>query len=128
MAFNDILDDERFPRSSKYSAAWVAEHPFGANPLWLCEWLTSAMELEPGMRVLDLGCGRAKSSVFLAREYGVQVFATDLWIQASEAQVMELLGIPARAAASYQELAEPGVVGDLGPILFPAGKAIPYDR
>lgn len=36
------------------------------------------------MRVLDLGCGRAKSSIFLAREFGVQVWATDLWISASE--------------------------------------------
>jgi len=36
------------------------------------------------MRVLDLGCGRAKSSVFLAREFGVEVWATDLWIAATE--------------------------------------------
>jgi cyclopropane fatty-acyl-phospholipid synthase-like methyltransferase len=36
------------------------------------------------MRVLDLGCGKAKSSIFLAREFGVEVWATDLWIAASE--------------------------------------------
>ena len=36
------------------------------------------------MRVLDLGCGRAMSSVFLRREFGVQVWATDLWFSASE--------------------------------------------
>ncbi len=36
------------------------------------------------MRVLDLGCGRAMSSVFLHREFGVQVWATDLWFSASE--------------------------------------------
>jgi len=36
------------------------------------------------MRVLDLGCGRASSSIFLRREFGVQVWATDLWISASE--------------------------------------------
>jgi cyclopropane fatty-acyl-phospholipid synthase-like methyltransferase len=40
--------------------------------------------LRPGMRMLDLGCGRAKSSIFLAREFGVEVWATDLWIAASE--------------------------------------------
>ena len=34
---------------------------------------------KPGMRVLDLGCGRAMSSIFLRREFGVQVWATDLW-------------------------------------------------
>lgn len=36
------------------------------------------------MRVLDLGCGRAKSSVFLARESGVKVCAADLWIKPSD--------------------------------------------
>jgi cyclopropane fatty-acyl-phospholipid synthase-like methyltransferase len=30
--------------------------------------------------VLDLGCGNAITSVFLAREYGVRVCAADLWI------------------------------------------------
>ena len=56
----------------------------GANSLWLTEWLTTALELKPGMRVLDLGCGRAASSIFLRREFGVQVWATDLWFSASE--------------------------------------------
>ncbi len=56
----------------------------GANPLWLAEWLTTAIDLRPGMRVLDLGCGRALSSIFLHREFGVQVWATDLWFSASE--------------------------------------------
>jgi cyclopropane fatty-acyl-phospholipid synthase-like methyltransferase len=36
------------------------------------------------MRVLDLGCGRALSSIFLHREFGVQVWATDLWFNPSE--------------------------------------------
>jgi cyclopropane fatty-acyl-phospholipid synthase-like methyltransferase len=36
------------------------------------------------MRILDLGCGRAISSIFLAREFDVEVWATDLWISASE--------------------------------------------
>jgi cyclopropane fatty-acyl-phospholipid synthase-like methyltransferase len=36
------------------------------------------------MRVLDLGCGRAASSIFLRREFDVQVWATDLWFDASE--------------------------------------------
>jgi cyclopropane fatty-acyl-phospholipid synthase-like methyltransferase len=74
-----------FPRSAKYDPAWLtANVSGGANALWLTEWLTSAMELRPGMRVLDLGCGRASSSIFLRRELGVQVWATDLWFSASE--------------------------------------------
>lgn len=36
------------------------------------------------MRVLDLGCGTAKSSIFLAKEFGVEVWATDLWVNPTD--------------------------------------------
>ena len=79
------LITERFPRASGYHSDWVlAGVSGGANPLWLIEWLSEALDLKPGMRVLDLGCGRALSSIFLRREFGVQVWATDLWFSASE--------------------------------------------
>ncbi len=86
MANDDRLKSDRFPRSSKYHPDWIIKNGMTgtANTLWLTEWLAEAMELKPGMRVLDLGCGRAISSIFLAREYAVQVWATDLWISASE--------------------------------------------
>ena len=85
MSANDWLIDERFPRSNKYHPEWVVANVSGAaNPLWLTEWLTTATDLQPGMRVLDLGCGRASSSIFLHREFGVEVWATDLWFSASE--------------------------------------------
>jgi ubiquinone/menaquinone biosynthesis C-methylase UbiE len=79
------LVSERFPRSSKYHPDWVVTSASGgANVLWVTEWLTGALDLRPGMRVLDLGCGRASSSIFMRREFGVQVWATDLWFSASE--------------------------------------------
>src|SRR5262245_15839821 len=85
MAPDTRLVSLNFPRASAYHPDWVMRHGMGgANALWLTEWLTSAMDLRPGMCVLDLGCGRATSSVFLAREFGVHVFATDLWIAASQ--------------------------------------------
>lgn len=75
----------RFPRSSKYNPDWLrASVGGGANSLWLTEWLAEALELRPGMRVLDLGCGRAASSIFLNREFGIQVWATDLWCNPTE--------------------------------------------
>jgi SAM-dependent methyltransferase len=83
MPSDELLD--RFPRASRYHPDWVrASVSGGANALWLTEWLTEAMELRPGMRVLDLGCGRAMSSVFLCRELGVEVWAVDLWNSPSE--------------------------------------------
>jgi len=79
------LVSERFPRSSKYHPDWViANASGGANSLWLTEWLTEEIALQSGMRVLDLGCGRASSSVFLRREFGVQVWAADLWFNPAE--------------------------------------------
>jgi SAM-dependent methyltransferase len=75
----------RFPRASRYHPEWVlAGVSGGANPLWLTEWLAESLDLRPGMRVLDLGCGRALSSVFLRREFGVEVWATDLWFNPGE--------------------------------------------
>jgi len=69
-----------FPRSNTYDPGWVMDNQMGPNALWLTEWLSAKMDLKPGMRVLDLGCGKAMTSIFLAREFGVQVFAADLWI------------------------------------------------
>jgi SAM-dependent methyltransferase len=79
------LVSDRFPRASRYHPDWViASVSGGANSLWVAEWLAEALDLKPGMRVLDLGCGRGASSVFLRREFGVQVWAVDLWFSATE--------------------------------------------
>ncbi|HBP19220.1 MAG TPA: SAM-dependent methyltransferase [Planctomycetes bacterium] len=75
-----LLDKPEFPRSAAYEPRWLLENSMGPNPVWLTEWLCEVMELESGMRVLDLGCGKAISSVFLAKEFDVSVYACDLWI------------------------------------------------
>lgn len=72
-----------FPLSNRYDQAWVMAHQMGPNALWLAEWLCAAMRLEPGMRVLDLGCGSCLTSIFLARELDVRVWAADLWVDPS---------------------------------------------
>ncbi len=85
MTSDNRFIDDRFPRSNAYHPEWVvASESGGANSLWLTEWLTSALDLKSGMNVLDLGCGLASSSIFLAREFNVSVWATDLWFSASE--------------------------------------------
>ena len=82
--FNALLRRPEYPRSAGYDAEFVFAANMGPNVLWLTESVTELMALEPGMRVLDLGCGRAASSIFLAREFGVQVTAADLWIAPGE--------------------------------------------
>jgi cyclopropane fatty-acyl-phospholipid synthase-like methyltransferase len=80
------LHHESYPRSNGYDPQWVFDNQMGPNALWLMESLSAVVPLEPGMRVLDLGCGKAMTSIFLAKEFGVQVWATDLWIDASSNQ------------------------------------------
>lgn len=75
---------DRYPRSNRYDPAWVVEHMMGPHPLWLMEHLTTLLPLQPGQRVMDLGCGKALTSIFLAREFDVRVHAVDLWIGAGE--------------------------------------------
>jgi cyclopropane fatty-acyl-phospholipid synthase-like methyltransferase len=56
----------------------------GENPLWLAEWLCEIINIQPGARILDLACGKALTSVFLAEQFGAQVVACDLWIKPTE--------------------------------------------
>jgi len=79
-----VLRWPEFPRAAAYDPEWMLANLMGPNAVWLTEALTGALDLKPGMRVLDMGCGKALSSVFLAREFGVQVWATDLWIGATD--------------------------------------------
>jgi SAM-dependent methyltransferase len=105
------LVSEQFPRASQYHPEWVLAHASGgANSLWLTEWLAPALNLRSGMRVLDLGCGKACSSIFLRREFGVQVWATDLWISAAE---------------NFQRIRDAGVVDGVFPLHADA-RSLPF--
>ena len=80
------LHHARYRRSNDYDPELVIENQMGPNALWLVESLMEVLPIEPGMKVLDLGCGKALTPIFLAREFGAQVWATDLWISASDNQ------------------------------------------
>jgi len=75
---------KKYPKTEKYDANWIEKNWMGPNPLWLLEDLCEHMDLRPGMKVLDMGCGKGITSVFLAKEYGATVFANDLWISATD--------------------------------------------
>jgi len=83
-SLKDLLESKQFPRSNEYDPQWIISNQMGLNPLWLTEWLCKKMSLTSSMRVLDLGCGKALSSIFLSKEYRVQVWAADLWIKATD--------------------------------------------
>lgn len=57
----------------------------GPNTLRLLDELLANVQIEKGnLRVLDLGCGKALNSLYFAKEKQAIVFATDLWISASD--------------------------------------------
>jgi len=70
--------------SEDYDQEFIKENLMGPNSMMIMEELAPSLDLRTGMKVLDLGCGKALTSILLAKEFGVTVFATDLWIDASE--------------------------------------------
>ena len=56
----------------------------GPNGIRLLNEMLENYSIEPESRVMDLGCGKGLTSLFLAQEAKVNVFAVDLWISATE--------------------------------------------
>jgi cyclopropane fatty-acyl-phospholipid synthase-like methyltransferase len=76
----------------------------------LIEKLCGEMTLKPGMRVLDMGCGAGFTSIILAKEFGVTVFANALWFSAGD---------------NYQRFLKAGVADKIIPIQAEA-RHLPY--
>ncbi len=74
----ELLRNPSYPRTSAYDPDWLVSLEMGCPTFWLLERLCEAMALRPGMRILDLGCGYAGGSIFLANEFDAQVWAVDL--------------------------------------------------
>ena len=68
-----------FPKANSFPANLVREKIMGLNPLKICEELLTEVNLAPGSVVCDLGSGTGITSAMLAREYGFDVYAVDLW-------------------------------------------------
>jgi len=103
---------EYLKKSDQYDKEFVNENMMGPNSMIILEELLNQVPLKQNMRVLDLGCGNALTSIFLAKEYGVKVFAVDLWISASdnlkriEQMSLEHLIIPIHADANELPFAD----------------------
>lgn len=73
-----------------YNQKFIQDNMMGPNSMRILEEMMDYMHdnlninFKAGMRVLDLGCGRGLTSIFLAKEYGVDVYAVDLWTSATE--------------------------------------------
>ena len=79
-----LLRNQDFPRTCKYEPDWMVSLDMGCPTLWLLERLCEKVDLKPGMRVLDLGCGKAGGAIYLAKEFDVQVWAVDIAVSQTE--------------------------------------------
>jgi len=72
----------------KYDPSWILSNKMGPNPPWLAKFLVQSFNFKPEMCVLDLACGKGITSVFLAREFGLQVFSIDLLVSINVADAL----------------------------------------
>ena len=81
-------------KSGKYQTHDLMKRIMGPNPLKLEEELLIGHKIKDGAVVCDLGSGQGLTSVFLAKEYGFKVYATDLWSDPCEnARFFEMMGL-----------------------------------
>ena len=74
----------KYEKTLKYNTDLINQKIMGPNPLKLEEELMKDNKIKAGSIVMDLGSGQGITSVFLAKEYGFKVYATDLWSDAEE--------------------------------------------
>ena len=76
----------KYIRSQKYNPAELQAKIMGPNPIKLEEELLLDCKIPSGSVVCDLGSGQGLTSIFLVKEYGFIVYATDLWSDPADNQ------------------------------------------
>jgi len=75
---------EAYPELAAYTREQIHSGKMGPGGLYLAVQMVRRLNLRGGERILDLGCGKGTTAVFLAKECGASVIALDLWISSSE--------------------------------------------
>ncbi|MGZ9234447.1 MAG: SAM-dependent methyltransferase [Anaerolineales bacterium] len=75
-------DRAQYPELNEYSRDVCYQDFFGGGGLYLATHMLRTLGLQPNDMVLDLGCGKGATSIFLAKHHGVRVVALDLWTSA----------------------------------------------
>lgn len=103
-----------FPKANSYDTALVRSKIMGPNPLKLCEELLADAHVPQGSTVCDLGSGTGITSVMLARDYGLDVYAVDLWSD------------PAENRKFFQRMGAPDAT--IHPVKADAAKGLPFPK
>ena len=100
-----------YPELQNYSRDELYEDFFGGGGLYLAVHMARTLRLHADDLILDLGCGRGATSLFLAKHYGVRVTALDLWTSADFLR---------------QKFAAQGLADRITPIQMDATQPLPY--
>ena len=71
-------------KADKYKKFFTDQFLMGPNSVRLLVEMLEKCPIDEGLRILDLGCGKGLTSLFLTKETKAQVFAVDLWVSATE--------------------------------------------
>ena len=103
---NKFVADEK-------NLAFLQETMWGPNAIRQAEELASFFSIAKDMRILDLGCGLGLSSLYLAQEYGAEVFATDLLADPTE---------------NYERFQSFGIADKTVPMVIDATQPLPFAK
>ena len=68
----------------KYKELFNDTFLMGPNSLRLLDEMLEKYPIEKGRKLMDLGCGKGLTSLYLANETDAGIFAVDLWISATD--------------------------------------------
>lgn len=100
-----------YPELDGYSRDDIYHDFLGGGGMYLMAHMLRLLDLQSGQKVLDLGCGKGETSVYMAKHCGVQVRALNLWTSA------EFL---------TRKFADRGVSGQTSAIQMDATQPLPF--
>ena len=78
------MNDKWKKIATEFGDEFLKKNFMGPNSMMIIAELAESLDIREGMKVLDLGCGNGLTSFYLAKYFNVTVFATDLWISATD--------------------------------------------
>jgi cyclopropane fatty-acyl-phospholipid synthase-like methyltransferase len=97
--------------SDEKNLAFLQKTMWGPNAIRQAEELAAHFTITSDMRILVLGCGPGLSCVYLAQEYDVEIFATDLFMSPTE---------------NYERFQSLGIADKIVPMTIDATQPMPF--